>query len=81
MFLSKAFDESWEESARVLIFPWKVSVIIDIFVKMGNMYLAAYSQMLKTERGFLSVQLSFVSVFCLRVTHDTWKPQVKEETL
>ena len=61
--------------------PWKVSVIIDIFVKMGNMYLAAYSQMLKAEGGFLSVQHSFVSVFCLRVTHDTWKPQVKEETL
>ena len=81
MFLSKAFDESWEESARVLIFPRKVSVIIDILLKMGNMYLAAYSQMLKAERGFLSVQRSFVSVFCLRVTHDTWKPQFKEETL
>lgn len=81
VFLSKAFDESWEESARVLIFPRKVSVIIDIFVKMGNMYLAAYSQMLKAEGGFLSVQRSFVSVFCLRVTHDTWKLQVKEETL
>ena len=45
------------------------------------MYLAAYSQMLKAEGGFLSVQRSFVSVFCLRVTHDTWKLQVKEETL
>ena len=70
MFLSKAFDESWEESARVLIFPRKVSVIIDILVKMGNMYLAAYSQMLKAERGFFQCCLAlFQSFVC--VSHTT----------